>query len=575
MPTYYDVTLGGNIPHGSDILNKPCTVVFSYPNGAHSHTYTAQVLAWLAANTVRIVSPYMNIEAAWVGANGGTLSINTGNGVLQFPIIGFVNVGHGRLLQATFKGDADTELDQVISDQPWLDAFKFGVGIDAVTGSASGTAVKPFTPIPRKVKRSTEHYRFIQSESELKREIEVSASGKYNIEGVTVEASTSYLSKLEYSELAITLVASYESEYDGYDEADSYELTEEAKELAADPARFRKAYGDYFVAGARRGSRFLATYVCKTTTVKSMDEFKASLGVEAPDVFSAEGSAKFMQAASNSNVSISMDLFMDGYSGTPPSGPWTPEKILQALEWFKANEHGVALRAKLDHYSTIDPSYPRTVDVPPDAFVDLRTLYSDVWTIRSEYASCPRHYQDQLKKEYQTLDYGVVANQAVLVSDSNKRQDYQAKADALSAKLNDVFSRMDFYFKVKSAVSSEPAKDQRIDETSGGQQTWLYGFSTYPKSTAVVIHSQTQNYHDSWHVGWREKTLGFGPDGNSLIVGWQVIANWQDGTDGGWWKAKDQILLTDQSAVHVKSLYDRGCDWSVAVYYVDAKDYQF
>ena len=92
MPSYYDVTLGVNIPHGSDILGKPCTVVFTYPGGSYSQPYSATVFAWLVQNVVRISSAYMNIEAAWNGANGGTLSIYTGHGNLDYPITLFVKV---------------------------------------------------------------------------------------------------------------------------------------------------------------------------------------------------------------------------------------------------------------------------------------------------------------------------------------------------------------------------------------------------------------------------------------------------------------------------------------------------
>jgi hypothetical protein len=66
-----------------------------------------------------------------------------------------------------------------------------------------------------------------------------------------------------------------------------------------------------------------------------------------------------------------------------------------------------------------------------------------------------------------------------------------------------------------------------------------------------------------------------GPDENKLFVGWEVVSNWVDGTSGGWWKAVDQILLTNYAAVHFKSQYDRGCDWMVNFYWVDSKDYQF
>ncbi len=91
-PSYYEIVLGANIPHGSGILNRPCSVVFPYPGGAHSPPYTGTVLAWPTQNTIRMQSAYMNIEAAWVGANGGTLTIDTTNGMLNYPIIGFTNI---------------------------------------------------------------------------------------------------------------------------------------------------------------------------------------------------------------------------------------------------------------------------------------------------------------------------------------------------------------------------------------------------------------------------------------------------------------------------------------------------
>ncbi|HWT02546.1 MAG TPA: hypothetical protein VN256_20000 [Pyrinomonadaceae bacterium] len=478
-------------------------------------------------------------------------------------------------IRATVAGEARTELESVVSAIPWGDAFTFGAGVDAITGGVAGTAVKPFTPKEPGPTSSWEHYSFIQSDSELNREVEASASGKYNIGSVALSASTSYLSKIQYSELTVTLLAKFQSQFERYDEADHYELTEEAKGLMADPAKFRKAYGDYFVAGGRRSSRFTAVYTCKTTTAKSMEEFKASFGGAAPNVFSAEGSARFLQAASEHNVRVTADLVMEGHKpGSVPNGPWTPEKIMEALAWFKDNLDGVNLQAKLKHYSTIDPNYSRTVEVAPDVFVELRQLYTTVWDIRSGYASLPRYYQDQFKKAYTAVDSGVTANQNILATDADKRLDYQQKADELMSDINDVYARMDFYFKVVSQVGKEPGKDKRIDEGTG-QQTWIYGFSTYTKSGAVVINSNSMRYRESWHVGHRENTFEFGPKGDHLIVGWEVISNWNDGTNGGWWKAVDQILLKDYLAVHVTSLYDRGCDWSLIVYYVDAKDYQF
>ncbi|HEX8000804.1 MAG TPA: hypothetical protein VF528_20655 [Pyrinomonadaceae bacterium] len=87
MASYYDVTLGAAIPHGSNILNQPCTVTFSYPGGSFSTPYSGTVFAWRQSNVVSVTSAYTNLESAWVGANGGTLSIN---GMPNYAITNFV-----------------------------------------------------------------------------------------------------------------------------------------------------------------------------------------------------------------------------------------------------------------------------------------------------------------------------------------------------------------------------------------------------------------------------------------------------------------------------------------------------
>ena len=477
---------------------------------------------------------------------------------------------------ADFRAGAQvTELEEVISGLPWQGDFTDGEGVDAVTGGLAGVAVKPFTPVNRTVKSTATHIRFIQDENDYNREVEASASGKYNIEGVTISGSTSFLNTLSFSQLSTTLVAEFTSQYDGYDEAATYELTDEAKGMLGDPAKFRGVYGDYFISGGQRQSRFLAVYACTTTSVKSMTEFKASFGGDAPDVFSAEGSARFMQAVNQNSISLSVDLYMEGInSNNQPGGPWTPEKIIEALNWFVQNEVGMNMNAKMRHYSTLAPSYPRTIDIDPDVFVELRQLYVMLWDIRGLYNSLPVYYQKQYKSLFVAFDAGVTAKQSILATDAAARAALMQAGQALYQDLNNVYDRMTFYYLVKAAVGSEPGKNSPIEEGTG-QQTWQYGYSSYPQSQAVVIHSTSLNYQDAWHIGWREKTLSFGPDGRYIIVGWQVVSNWQDGTNGQWWKVSDTILMQNQGDVHVKSEYDRGCNWTVNFFFADAADYQF
>ena len=466
-----------------------------------------------------------------------------------------------------------TELDAVLTGVPWGDGFDFTKGVDAVTGSLMPSAVELADPVERTVKKSAESYRFVQSESELDTEIEAAASGKYNISGVTVSGSSSYVQKIKFSELAISLVASYRSEYDGYDEIQRPELTAQAKGLIGDPAKFRHQYGDYFVKGGKRGSTFYAVYVCQSRSVSNMSEFKAKLGAETPDVFSVEGSTRFMQAASEHSISVSADLWMDGYEGTSPSGPWTPEKIIEALAWFKQHEKGLHLRGELVHYSALDPSYPRTVDIAPEVFVALRKLYTALWTVRALYGSCPSNYQRNFTENYNDLVNEITARQSDLATDPTLRAACQQKTDTLRAGLTDVFDRMVFYSKVRDAIGTEPGPGHSTDDS--GRRSYFYGYNSYPRSSAVAIRSDSESYADDWHVGHRDHVFDWRYE-DRLIVGWEVVSNWADGTNG-WWRqdSSPSVLATHRANVYVKSWYDRGCNWTLNVWWVDAKDYDF
>src|SRR5581483_8083457 len=230
----------------------------------------------------------------------------------------------------------------VISPLPWADSFRPGNGVNAVTGGIRASALKTFEVPPVSNRSSSEHYRFVQSENDLSQELELSASGKYNIEGVNVTVSASYLKHLRFSEMFMSLVAQYESVFDQYDEARTYELTDEATNDLKNPVQFREKYGDYFIAGHRRFSRFTAVYRCQASSAENMQTFKASLGAEAPAVFSVEGSARFMQLASQHKISIEIQIDQYGFNGESPIGPpWTPEKILEQLNWCKGHLGGV------------------------------------------------------------------------------------------------------------------------------------------------------------------------------------------------------------------------------------------
>lgn len=472
--------------------------------------------------------------------------------------------------------DAHTELEPVIAGLPWADRFEIGAGMNAVTGSAGVSAIRLPDIKAAVTKSSTTRYRFIASANQLEEEIDTAAKAAYNMGGVNLSASAQYVTKIKVSELYLTLVAQYHSSYSAYDEASSYELTDEAKKLIGDAQEFRKRYGDYFIAGQKRGASFTAVYTCHARSVESMSKFMTKVGADAPEVFTTEGSSSFVKAARSCNIEIDVYVDMRGYRGTLPGTPQEPKDIPVALEWFKKHEEGTPQKAKLFHYSTIDRNFPQEVPIDPIVFAELSVLYKRRWAIQDAMNALPKVYQDQYRDQVDLFETSVATEAPTLATDAHRRGGLSRESGVLLGELNDVLARQDFYYKVSEKRHAEPLRGQTIAEETGGPQVWLYGFKGYPQSKAVTIHSTTMNYYAGAPAyGYRQNTFVFGPDDNKLVVGWEVVSNWQDGTNGSWSKVSEKILLSNQAQVHVNSQFDRGCDWTVSVYYVDATEFQF
>ena len=139
-------------------------------------------------------------------------------------------------------------LNTTVVGQPWQKSYQLGLGVDAITGQLRASAVKPFTVTPAGQKSTEFIYSLVQSESDLQSMISGSVKAAYNLEGVNVSASTSFLNEMAVSELSVTLVAQVSIEESQYALAQKNELNVTPGE------DFRSKYGDYFVAGCRAGS---------------------------------------------------------------------------------------------------------------------------------------------------------------------------------------------------------------------------------------------------------------------------------------------------------------------------------
>jgi len=480
-----------------------------------------------------------------------------------------------------------------VAPVPWGDTFQLGVGIDAVTGGTAGVAVKPFTPRARTIKSTHEEVNAITDERTLKREIETSISGKYNIyTGVDVGGKLEYLNKLDSTGNTTTVVAKYVSITDDYEEPASYELTEQAKTtMQADPKAFRQKYGDYFVAGVRRGSQFTAVYHMQSMKKDDLNRFKSKLGVKAdvPEVDvkgAANFNARFEQALGQETVQYDIDVYMVGVEGAyaMQGGKWTPKKVMEALNWFKTNEVGKPLMAKLKHYSTIDVgyNYPRTINVDPEVFGELGTLYGNLWEVRALFSTLPENSTSKWKAAKDTFDKDVTKNRGSLATNLRMRNDLTTKGKELVNVLGKISARKQFFDEVRSSRLEEPPTNAG---GGGRSEPYEYGYtpdkpywSQVVRDTngAVEIKSERHEFRRDWELAKKQEGTLAIADANKLIVGWTVISNWGGDHNGGWWKeSSDKILLSTRGAVHVRGEETRGTSWAVIWYYVNNEDYPF
>jgi len=469
----------------------------------------------------------------------------------------------------------ESHLSPTISGLNWLQQFSLGGGLDAITGDyTTASALADFEVRESSRSNQSLDLRIIQNENEFSREIETSASGSYNFDGVQVGASAEFIDKISFSELSLTVLVHHRTGYEGYDQIESPALSDEAKKRAAsDPAGFRSQYGDYFISGHLRGSNFVGLYTCTAKTSKNAQEFSASLSAETPELFTAEGAVKFEQMAEKHDVEISVSYTSVGASGTPPvpQGDLTPQTLLEIYEWFLANETGVPIEALLTHYSILDPALPSTVPVAPAVFTELREMYQDRWLVRALYRAVP--VPDELRSRFNHFDDEMTSQTAELATDAALRQQLATEGRQLLADLNDISQRQAFFALLAGA--HEPKQGEMIYEKIDGQQTWAFGFSSWHDPAVAIHHTYQAVAAKGKAFKKQKKTLEVGPSDGKLMVGWSVEAYWNDGTDGHFSKAVERIIGTDHAAVFFASLGFRGYHWGLTVYWVDAADYQF
>jgi len=388
-----------------------------------------------------------------------------------------------RLPAKVLSAGPQTVLATDLAGQLWLDGFAIGKGVNAVTGNLSGAAITFPALQPATGQSSTTTYSSIKTSSDVEKEVSVAASGSYNMDGMNVTASTSYLSDIKQSELYMTVIATFEvsfNDYDTitYDSPTKIALIPQAKELIdqGNFDTFRNNYGDYFISGAKRRSYFKAIYTLHTSSETDLQNLSASIGANAPEIFTAEGSASFKKAISTNNATVNMVIDMQGYSGTPPVSNWNIDSVTDALTWFKSNLSPIPMHAELQHYSMVDSRIPVTLPIDPEVFSEIGTLYLNTHLMKIAWASLPEEYQSSYQSAVSGLVSEVNAGAQELVTNDTLRTSLFQSVGILLNTLKNLYERVKFIKSVIQLQSAEPG----IGANQSG--TLSFGSINYPNA---------------------------------------------------------------------------------------------
>lgn len=475
-------------------------------------------------------------------------------------------------------------LPYYIESVPWQGGFAVGHGngVDAITGHLAQSAVQPFEAKLGQIKSSKESFRLLLTEMDLAEEIAASAGVALNIYqvGSSLSGSSVLTSKTKVSATSFSILGTYITLFEPFDIAQSYEMTNEAIKWARkSPNQFRGQFGDYFVAGGQRSSKFTALLVYSSKNVHTLQEFSAKMQGRLQDLFSVEGSIEWSRAAANANIQVEVEVEMQGYIGEgAPSAPWSASKVVEALTWFKEHQVGVYRSARLHHYSTLncDHELPRSIDIPSSVFGKIRELHHLLATLIALVGSCPEcERRPSLQGRVASLRGEVETQQAELAKDISTLQLLLDRAKNLHEELQTLHKQYRFIIEVQAEVSTQPTP--RI-VASKNLQHWTYGYRNYLLDSTIKIESTSQRFTagPALTVFRRDGTLAYSTLAHDrLIVGWEVVSHRVDGHNGSWRKLSRNILLDTSGSITFRSWGFRRVDWELIVYHVDASTFNF
>lgn len=453
-----------------------------------------------------------------------------------------------------------TNLDTIINI-PFMQGMVPGMGVEAVTGRLCAPAVMKFNLAANTIRHDEDtNYRIFQSLEDFASSFETSAAGTFSLFGVDVSAKASYLKELKYQKNSLYIEATKVLTFQPVDRTAfvlsspaDYVLSDEAKRLAEE--KFRKKYGDYFVAGYVSRARFRAILSCFASDASSHTKFATEINAKNPDVFSAEGRLKMSEIASTHKVAIRCHISMTGVEGGSRSETTPLTDIEAKLKIFSETAVGEPDEAVLYHHSLVGADIPPSVEIDPDAMMRIAELYSKSRMAPLLLNGCPAHYKQNLETKLQKLQRTIQTHRDQLPRDPALLNDVCDQFEAWWKEIQTFFAYHALYLEVNA------------NKNKGGVRPVDYHD---PLVAITEVFRQRQN-NPYKKPGWKEADWAYA-DRDKTIVGYEFIPRKRDNgsiyvSDGG--------LLKSSIKVHSRSGYDRGIDWEVVLYAVDSKWMQF
>lgn len=454
-------------------------------------------------------------------------------------------------------------LQKYIYGVPWRDGFNLGTGIDALTGSVMQTAIVPSTFVPDGTFSLTQFNKSVTSEEDSEALFSGLFSASVNIEGISGSASVSFLSEVSYSSRSSTIVFYRNDLENNYGSLTGPALTSDAMTcMKAGGDAFRNQYGDYYISGVMRGSQLIFMLEFSSQTEAEHTQFMSSIGVNIPDQLSSDFQAAVNSAATSTHTSINMTFYQNGADEPSTAITWEQSDLDDAIKNYINTLTPVPMFAALSHYSTLPDTnlYPSTINADPDAATYASILYRDYWSITQQFLNTDPSFTPIINAEYQLFNTGLMAHQEDLITDPGQYAFYRTLADRLLA-----------YFQAIAAIPAEQgASGINNNESKSGPQSWQFGFRDVTRGGVRVATANVlrENHGDTGHKGGQLQFEPQPPAPTAVIVGWDVNANWTDGTDGYWSKSNTLMLMSSSGNIWAQSEAHRGLNWTANFYYV-------